>query len=42
MFESIAYAQNAAPKGSSWGAFLPLIIIFVISIFADYATTETQ
>jgi len=33
MFESIAYAQNAAPKGSSWGAFLPLIIIFVIFYF---------
>jgi preprotein translocase subunit YajC len=33
MLESIAYAQNAAPKSSPWGAFLPLIIIFVIFYF---------
>lgn len=32
MFESIAYAQDAS-KGSPWGAFLPLIIIFVIFYF---------
>jgi preprotein translocase subunit YajC len=33
MFESIAYAQGSTPKGSPWGAFLPLIIIFVIFYF---------